>query len=186
MNSRMSPSSRRSSIAQDGEARWRRAAGRCRGLARCTRPGRWRCVSAWAGPSWISWARRERSASCGLDDPHRHVARSSRARPPGTSSVSSPRSRKSHVRSSVRCGELELGQLGLVVAELDDQPVDIALQRPRAGLVDRRQAHPHRRGSRRHRGRARLAAPACGSRSSRSRSSRRVCQRASFSAYASR
>ena len=57
----------------------------------------------------------------GLDDPHLDVVRRSPGRRPSLTSVASPRSRKSHVRSRLRSGELELGQLGLVAAELAGQ-----------------------------------------------------------------
>ncbi len=61
--------------------------------------------------------------------------RRSSVRPTSVSSVASPRSRNSHVRSSVALGELELGQLGLVVAEVGGQRLDVPAQRPPARVV---------------------------------------------------
>ena len=47
----------------------------------------------------------------------------------------SPRSMKSHVRSSVLLGELQLGQFALVLAELVRQLIDLGAQRALEAIV---------------------------------------------------
>ena len=94
----------------------------------------------WAGPSWISWARRDRSdswastiriwtsaAAC----PRRRATR-----------LASPRSRKSHVDLEVAQGDLELGELRLLAAELAAERVDLG---PEARGRGRPRRRPRRR-----------------------------------------
>ena len=73
--------------------------------------------SAWAGPSWISWARRERSASWASTI--RIWMSLGVAGPPAVVDQRGVAALEEQPRAlEVALGELELGQLGLVAAEL--------------------------------------------------------------------
>ena len=105
-------------LAQEAAAPCRASCGvRCRGPARCTRPGRSHCASAWAGPSWISWASRDRSASWASTI---RIWRSPLGRrAAGLVDQGRVATLEEEPRSLERpLGELQLGQLGLVLAEL--------------------------------------------------------------------
>ena len=100
--------------------------------------------STWAGPSWISWARRERS------DSWASTIRiwSSVGRPSATamSRLESPRSRKSHVLSRLRSASSELGELRLVAAERVAEVGDFRSEGPDP-IVLGAAPPPHRRPS---------------------------------------
>ena len=100
---------------------------------------------AWAGPSWISWASRERSASWASTI---RISRSIGGRPSGSPAMrlTSPRSRKSQDALQAPMGELEPGQLGLVGADLGLEALDLGPQRPVAGRRRRRPRRPPRGG----------------------------------------
>ena len=113
-----------------------------------------RVREAWAGPSWISWASRDRSASWASTI--RIATSASVAGGVRSANIgSSPRSRKRRDRSKVRSARSS-GQLGLVVGRAPDEPVDLLAQGPRPGrssIADRRGRDRDRRhaGSRRRR-----------------------------------
>ena len=141
MNARTSPSSRRSSSRRSRSS----VSGELRIRDSMTRSmySTWKIalLSAWAGPSWISWASRARSASC-ASTIRIWMSPEVVGPPASVTSVTSPRSRKSHVRSSVLLGQLELGQLGLVAAEF----VRTAGRRRRGGrAAGRRRPRPRPR-----------------------------------------
>ena len=139
MNVRMSPSSRRRStrrLSQLGPA--------SRGSVAITRSmnSTWKIAfeRLWAGPSWISWASRDRSAS---SDSTIRIAMS--AFVAGASGFGEHRLAAALEEAPRPLegaqGEVDAAELGLVVGQLPDEPVDLLAQDPRPPLVD-----PDRRG----------------------------------------